>query len=64
VNKRFPIGVVLWLAAVALTPREIAAAKAYAPIDARTAITFACYLAAALLVLSGIEWQPRRGLQR
>lgn len=57
-NKRLPVGVVSWVAAVALTPHEIVAAKAHAPIDARTVATFACYLAAALLVLSGIEWQP------
>ena len=60
-NKKLLIGISAWLAAVGLTPHEIAAAKAYAPIDARTVATFACYLAAALLVLAGIEWQPRVG---
>ena len=58
-NKKLMVGSAAWLAAVGLTPHEIAAAKAYAPIDARTVATFACYLAAALLVLAGIDWQPR-----
>jgi hypothetical protein len=61
VSKRLLVGVALWVAAVALTPHEIAAAKAHAKIDARTVVTFACYLGAALLVLSGIRWQPRLG---
>ena len=59
-NARLLLGIALWLGAVSLTPHEIAAAKAYAQIDARTAVTFASYLGAALLVLSGIRWQPRR----
>ena len=59
-SKQLLVGVGLWIVAIALTPHEIAAAKAYAPIDYRTAITFACFLGAALLVLSGIRWQPQR----
>jgi hypothetical protein len=60
VTKKLMVGIALWVAAVAMTPHEIAAAKAYRPIDARTVATFASYLAAALLVLAGIRWQPKR----
>jgi hypothetical protein len=48
------IGVVSWGLAVALTPGEVAAAKAKRPIDARTVATMMAYLAAAVLVLQGL----------
>jgi hypothetical protein len=42
-----------------MTPHEIAAARDTRPIDARTAATLVAYLAAAVLVLSGISWRPK-----
>lgn len=58
-RARLLVGVVLWAFAVAMTPHEIAAAKTMRPIDARTIVALVAYLAAALLVLSGIPWRPK-----
>ncbi len=52
------LGVVAWCAAVALTPGEIAAAKRHDPITARTAVALALYVAATVLVLSGLSPKP------
>ena len=48
------LGVLLWCAAVAMTPRELRAAMHRERIGARTVATMGIYLAAALLVLAGI----------
>ena len=56
---RLAIGIACWALAVALTPHEVVAARVRAPIDARTVVTLVAYLAAALLVLSGIAWRPK-----
>lgn len=47
-------GIVLWLAAAALTPGEIAAAKRREPVRGRTAVVLVLYLVAALSVLHGM----------
>ena len=56
---RLAVGIACWALGVAMTPHEVAAARAKAPIDARTMITLVAYLGAAVLVLSGIAWRPR-----
>ena len=52
------VGIACWIAAVAMTPHEVAAARGKRPIDARTAVTLVLYLSAAVLVLSGLS--PKR----
>jgi len=49
------VGVLLWTAALLRTPNEIEAARKREPIGARTAVTMVAYLAAAVLVLSGLS---------
>jgi hypothetical protein len=48
------LGVVLWIAAAALTPGEMHAARVREKIGARTAIALLAYLGAALCVLRGL----------
>jgi hypothetical protein len=51
---RLALGITCWALAVAMTPHEVAQARTKAPIDTRTAVTLAAYVAAAGLVLSGL----------
>ena len=48
------IGAALWLAAIAMTPTELAAANRRDKIAAHTVATMVLYLAAAILVLAGL----------
>lgn len=53
---RLAIGIAAYVGALALTPHELAVAKARppAPLDARSGATLVLYLAAALLVLGAL----------
>lgn len=48
---KLAIGGALYAIALSLTPHEMEAAKLQQRLDARTAATLACYLAAAILIL-------------
>ena len=56
---RLALGAVIYLAALALTPGELAAARARprTQVDLRSAATLVCYLAATILILGAM---PRR----